>query len=41
MPNSLAENLPQRPRASLAADYYDKAPFPFDGHIDRVHVAYT
>ena len=25
----------------VSLDYYDKAPFPFDGHIDRVHVAYT
>ena len=25
----------------VSLDYYDKAPFPFDGRIDRVHVAYT
>ncbi len=25
----------------VSLDYYDKAPFPFDGQIDRVHVAYT
>ena len=25
----------------VALDYYDKAPFPFDGHIERVRVAYT
>lgn len=25
----------------VSLDYYDRAPFPFEGHIDRVHVAYT
>ena len=25
----------------VSLDYYDKAPFRFNGHIDRVHVAYT
>ena len=25
----------------VALDYYDKAPFPFDGNIERVRVAYT
>ena len=25
----------------VSLDYYDKAPFPFNGQIDRVHVAYT
>jgi hypothetical protein len=25
----------------VSLDYYDKAPFAFDGHIDRVHVTYT
>ena len=25
----------------VSLDYYDKAPFPFDGQIDRVRVAYT
>jgi hypothetical protein len=25
----------------VSEDYYDKAPFRFDGQIDRVHVAYT
>ena len=25
----------------VSMDYYDKAPFAFDGRIDRVHVAYT
>ena len=25
----------------VSLDYYDKAPFPFDGQIERVHVAYT
>ena len=25
----------------VALDYYDKAPFPFEGHIERVRVAYT
>ena len=25
----------------VSLDYYDKAPFPFDGQIDRVHIVYT
>ena len=25
----------------VSLDYYDKAPFSFNGHIDRVHVVYT
>ncbi len=25
----------------VALDYYDKAPFRFNGHIERVRVAYT
>jgi arylsulfatase len=25
----------------VSLDYYDKAPFPFEGRIDRVRVAYT
>jgi arylsulfatase len=25
----------------VSDEYYDRAPFRFDGHIDRVHVAYT
>ena len=25
----------------VSEDYYDEARFPFNGHIDRVHVAYT
>jgi hypothetical protein len=25
----------------VSIDYYDKAPFPFDGTIDHVHVKYT
>ena len=25
----------------VAMDYYKRAPFPFEGHIERVHVAYT
>lgn len=25
----------------VSLDYYDKAPFPFEGQIERVHVAYT
>ncbi len=25
----------------VSLDYYDRAPFRFDGHIERVHVAYT
>jgi arylsulfatase len=25
----------------VSDDYYDKAPFRFDGQIDRVYVAYT
>ena len=25
----------------VSMDYYDRAPFPFNGTIDRVHVAYT
>ena len=25
----------------VSLDYYDKAPFPFEGQIDRVRVAYT
>ena len=25
----------------VALDYYDKAPFPFNGKIERVHVTYT
>jgi hypothetical protein len=25
----------------VSMDYYHRAPFPFGGHIERVHVAYT
>ena len=25
----------------VSLDYYDRAPFPFNGHIDKVHVRYT
>ena len=25
----------------VSLDYYDKAPFAFNGHIERVHVAYA
>jgi hypothetical protein len=25
----------------VSMDYYERAPFPFDGAIERVHVAYT
>ena len=25
----------------VSLDYYEKAPFPFEGQIERVHVAYT
>ena len=25
----------------VSLDYYDKAPFPFDGQIVRLHVTYT
>ena len=25
----------------VSMDYYERAPFPFEGHIERVHVAYT
>ena len=25
----------------VSLDYYDRAPFRFNGQIDRVHVAYT
>ena len=25
----------------VSLDYYVKAPFPFNGHIERVHVAYA
>ena len=25
----------------VALDYYEKAPFPFTGQINRVHMAYT
>ena len=25
----------------VALDYYDRAPFPFNGHIDKVNVRYT
>ena len=29
------------PHTPVSDEYYDRAPFRFDGHIDRVHVAYT
>ncbi len=25
----------------VSMDYYERAPFPFEGHIETVHVAYT
>ena len=25
----------------VSLDYYDRAPFPFNGTIQRVHIAYT
>jgi arylsulfatase A-like enzyme len=25
----------------VSMDYYERAPFPFEGHIERIHVAYT
>ena len=29
------------PGSPVSMDYYERAPFPFEGHINRIHVAYT